>query len=337
MNYVSVGDMAQSFQLRQHNTQLRTTLSQLSQEVASGIKQDIGAAVAGDFSSLSGINRSLSMMDSYNVVTTEAALTTDTMQETLGVISSLSEDSATTLLSAATNSSPTLIDVTAANAAVKFDTLISALNTNVAGRYVFSGAATDTAPLADPADILSALKTEISGATSAEDAITLIDSWFSAPAGGGGFIDTAYRGDDSLGLSFRIADGETTSIDSSASDPRIRDVIKGFAIASLMADGLYEGDQGARSTLSVAAGERILSGNSSLTGLAAEIGSKQGKIADAQTRNQAESTSLKLARTELISVDPYESATALEAVSTQLETLYTLTSRLSRLSLADYI
>jgi flagellar hook-associated protein 3 FlgL len=337
MNYVSVGDMAQSFQLRQHNTQLKTTLSRLSEEVASGIKHDIGAAVAGDFSSLSGINRSLSMIDSYNVVTTEAALTTDTMQTTLSVIQSLSSDAGTTLLSAATNSSSALIDITAADAAVKFDSIIASLNTNVAGRYVFSGAATDTAPLASPENILSALRTEISGASSPDDTIALIDGWFAAPAGGGGFLDTGYLGDDSLGLNFRIAEGETTSIDSSASDPRIRDAIKGFAIASLMADGLHLGDQEARSTLSAAAGERILSGSSGLTGLAVEIGSKQGKIADAHTRNQAETTSLQLARSELISADPYESATALEAVSTQLETLYTLTSRLSRLSLADYL
>jgi len=337
MNYVSIGDMAQSFQLRQHNTQLKTTLSQLTHEVVSGVKQDIGAAVAGDFTSLSGLNRSLSMMDSYKVVSTEAALTTDTMQQTLGVIQSLSDDVGTTLMSDATNFSPTLLDVSVTDAAQKFSTIISALNTNVAGRYVFSGAATDTAPLADPADILAALKTEIAGAISADDALTIIDDWFAAPAGGGGFVDTAYRGDDSLGLTFRIADGETTSIDSSASDPRIRDALKGFAIASLMADGLFAGDQQARSTLATASSERILSGNSRLTALAADIGAKQGKTTDTNTRNQAESTALKLARNDLISADPYESATALEAVNTQLETLYTLTSRLSRLALADYL
>ena len=293
--------------------------------------------MAGDFTALSGIDRSLSMIDSYKVVTTEAALTTETMQNALGVIQTISSEAGTLLLSAVTNSSPTLVDASAADAAVKFDTIVSALNTNAAGRYVFSGASSNLAPLADSSEILAALQTEIAGAASATDAVALIDDWFDAPAGGGGFLDVAYRGENSLGLQFRIAEGESISIQSSAADTRIRDALKGFAMASLLAGGLYSGNQAARATLATASGERIISGNSALTGLVAEIGSKQGNIQDAQTRNQAESASLKIARSELIAADPYESATALDAVSTQLETLYTLTSRLSRLTLTDYL
>ena len=54
-------------------------------------------------------------------------------------------------------------------------------------------------------------------------------------------------------------------------------------------------------------------------------------------RNAAEASALQIARNGLVAADPYDTATAIQAVQTQIETLYTLTARLSRLSLTDYL
>ena len=54
-------------------------------------------------------------------------------------------------------------------------------------------------------------------------------------------------------------------------------------------------------------------------------------------RNGAETTSLQIARNGITAVDPYETASRLEATRQQLETLYTLTARISRLSLVDFL
>ena len=69
----------------------------------------------------------------------------------------------------------------------------------------------------------------------------------------------------------------------------------------------------------------------------AEIGSAQAHIENASARNAAEKTALEISRNELVAVDPYETATRLEAVRNQLDTLYALTVRMSRLSLAEYM
>ena len=45
----------------------------------------------------------------------------------------------------------------------------------------------------------------------------------------------------------------------------------------------------------------------------------------------------ELRRRGIVAADPFETANALEAAKTQLETLYALTARLSRLNLADYL
>jgi len=63
----------------------------------------------------------------------------------------------------------------------------------------------------------------------------------------------------------------------------------------------------------------------------------QARIDTATTRNTSEATALGIARAGLVQLDPYETATRLQHAETQLQLIYTLTARMSRLSLADYL
>lgn len=333
MNYLSIGDMAQAYQMRRHNLELKTTLSSLTSEVTTGVKSDLGDAVSGDFTALAGIDRSLTALSAYKTATTEAELSASTMQRALGTITDLDSGIGVALVSAGTTGTATIMDATLSDAATRFSTLISTLNINVTGRYLFSGAASDTPPLPAPDTILTALRSELVGATDAADVIARIDSWFDDPAG---FEATIYSG-AAAQSEFRIANRESISIEITANDPQLRDTLKGYATAALLKGGLFAGDLSARSTLSTVAGERIVQGDQNLAVLSADLGTVEAKIADAATRNDAERSALELARSELIAADPYESASALEAVRTQLETLYTLTARLSSLSMTDFM
>jgi flagellar hook-associated protein 3 FlgL len=71
--------------------------------------------------------------------------------------------------------------------------------------------------------------------------------------------------------------------------------------------------------------------------MAARLGTVEGQIEAASTRNNSETSSLQIARNGITGVDPYETASKLEATRQQIEMLYTLTSRISRLSLVDYL
>ena len=74
-----------------------------------------------------------------------------------------------------------------------------------------------------------------------------------------------------------------------------------------------------------------------LTELRAGLGSLQGRIEETATRNSAERTSTQLARLGLVGIDPYETASKLEDVQLQLQTIYTVTVRSSRLSLTEFL
>ncbi|SPH23424.1 hypothetical protein DEA8626_02487 [Defluviimonas aquaemixtae] len=337
MNYISIGDMAQSYQMRRHNVELQKHLVRLSEELTSGRKTDLAEALSGDFKVLAGIERSLETLAAFEVAGSEAALFAESLQRALENVETMTTDLAPALLVAGTNGGKTHVDTSAGDARQKLHSVVSALNTQVADRYLLSGAATDAKPLAGAQDILDALIVAASGQTTASGVEAAVASWFDAPSGAGGFLDVIYGGSGQGLAPFRTAPGSEARLDVTAADPALRDLLEGFALGALLAEGVLSGHTAERATLVRRSGETLIAANSDLAALRARIGSVEGHIADAQARNAAEISALTIARNAITAADPYETASALEAIQGQLETLYTLTARLSRLSLADVL
>lgn len=337
MTLVSIGDMARAFRMQGHNAQLKAALGRLTQEVTTGVQADRGRAVAGDFTALAGIDCSLRLLDAFATATTEAELVARSVQTALGTLQDLAGGFGATLLGISPSSSATMTDAATADARQRFDAAVSALNLKVAERYALSGEATDTRPLADPGTILAALTAAIAGQATGEGVATAVDAWFDAPAGGGGFLDIAYLGAGTPAAAARIGAGPAAEMSLTAADPALRGLLKGLALAALASEGALAGQPAERGALARAAGAWITGAGQDLAGLRAGIGATEARLADAATRNAAEASALRIARAGLVAADPYDSATALEAARTQIETLYTLTARLSRLSLAEYL
>ena len=68
-----------------------------------------------------------------------------------------------------------------------------------------------------------------------------------------------------------------------------------------------------------------------------EVGVLENRLETARTRNSVETDTLAMARAEMVGADPFETATRLQMVQTQLDTFYTLTARLSQLNLTGYL
>ncbi len=69
----------------------------------------------------------------------------------------------------------------------------------------------------------------------------------------------------------------------------------------------------------------------------ANLGTVEAHIETVSVQSASETSALEILKANLLSVDPYETASELQAVQTQLETLYALTARMSRLSLVDFL
>lgn len=337
MKYISVGDMSQTYLMRRHNTQLKNTMTTLSEELITGVQKDLGVAVKGDFTALSALNLAITRTDAYKQVAAEADLLGGTQQESLKLLQDHALEMGSGLIAAARSSVPAMVNSGVQDAAIRFDAITNALNVSYAGRYAFSGVATDTKPVASSEVITAALAGVVSSLTTANDIAAAVEAWFAAPTGGGGYLDTAYAGSNTPIAPVQVSETDRAEFTITAADTTLRNTLKGFALATLVAEGHVPNVVSVRAELAETAGNWIMTADTALSTLRSELGTVEAIVGQAQTRNAAQTTSLGLAKNELIGIDAYESATALEAVQGQLETLYTLTTRLSQLSLTDYL
>lgn len=332
MTRISVGDASLTNILARQGAEMRAQVQRASAEVTTGRHTDIAGALRGDVSPLLAIDASLSRLAAYKTTTTDAALQTAAQQSALAGLSSLAAGITTTLLGSRDFPTPVQVNSVAADARGRLATAIGLLNTQVSGRAVFAGVATDRVPLGSSDDLLSALETAAAGATTAGQVAAAVMNWFSDPLGFGAF----YQGGAPLSPT-PIAPGETAEISTTAMDPALRDTLAGFAMAALIDRGILPGNPEERARLAQMAGQTLLTSEDSRITLAARIGTVEAQIEAARSRNGAEGTALGILRSDIGSVDPYEAATRLETARAQLESLYLVTARVSRLNLVDYL
>jgi flagellar hook-associated protein 3 FlgL len=332
MSRISLGDASMTNILARQGADLRAQVSRASQEVTTGRYADIGQALRGDYSPLLAVDASLARLQSYASTTTEAASLTAAQQAALGSIGAHVSEATGSLLRASDFTTAAQVDMIAADVHNKLAGVIGLLNSQVAGRSAFAGVATDTAPLGQTEDLLTALATAAAGATTAGQVVSAVTTWFNDPGG----FQAFYQGGTPL-APVAIAPGESADLSTTALDPAIRETLAGFAMAALLDRGVLSGLHDERALLAQRGGEALLSSGEGRIALAARIGSVEAQIEDARTRNSTEATALGILRSDTGSVDPYEASTRLENARAQLESLYLVTARVSRLSLVEFL
>ena len=335
MGYLSVGDLALNFMNRHRSVVLKSQLARLSQELSTGEKNDLSTNATGDFSPINGLENALNETAAYETSLNEADLFFSTIQASLDMVQKSGEKLAPALLTAGASQSETMIQATGADAENQFAAIVSALNTQVAGRYVFSGTATDTPSLTSPETILNALQSAIGPQTTASAIVAAVDTWFDTP--GGGFDTLAYTGSGNPLSPFQLSHTEKATASLLGKDPKIKSALKGFALAALVGKGMLSGNIQERAALARKAGEKMLSAQQDISLIQAETGTSQARIEEARITASSHKHAMEMARSRIIGADPYQTATELEATRKQLESMYTLTVRLSRLSLAEFM
>jgi len=318
--------------LARQGATLRAELQNAATEMTTGIREDAGKAVRGDFGALASIDHALARLAGQAAVTAETALTAAAMQGALTVIGDGASGLATNLMRDTGLAVPEELAAVAQDATRRFETAIAALNTRVADRAVFGGTLPETAPLPDAGTLLAALDAATAGAATVEDVVTAVSDWFDDPAG----YAAHYAGGGARGP-LPVAAGETVSLPVTALDPAIRETLKGLATAALLDRGLFANQPEARAGVARAAGEMLLASADDRAVLAARVGTVEAQVEAAQSRNAGESAALDLARAGIVAADPYETAARLQDVEARLESLYVLTARLSGLSLTGYL
>lgn len=334
MSNNTLGDMASAYALRHQNTLLKTDIQNLNKELSTGKAADLASHLGGSYARLTGIERDMRVLGGYAVSISEAEQFTDLMQSRLDQIKSVSTGFARGLVASDASNSSVLSGAFADEGRVHFASVVSMLNSQAAGRNLFSGVTTDVTPVIDAEAFLAELETVVAGATTATDIETALDAWFAAPAGYDSF---AYAGSTTSLSPFKLSETARISVDIRADNTALKDVLKGLAMTALAdAPGTSLSAQ-EKGDLFRRSGTSLLSAEAGILGLEARIGVAQEQIERWSVRNQTERAGLDYAKGALLSVDPYETATELEAAQFQLESLYAVTVRLSQLSLVNFL
>jgi flagellar hook-associated protein 3 FlgL len=334
MSVSSLGDLAQNYVLRQRNTALKQQMTRLTQELASGQIADVRQVMAGNTAYLTDIDRKLNLLEGFSVATAEATHFSSTMQAALERFEEVGSDLGTALLAAGTGALGAATAETALTARSSLEAMVGTLNTDAAGRRLFSGTATDTPPLEGVETLLDGLRNAMTGAGTPADMMAAARDWFDDPAG---FEAAVYRGSDTPLASFSLSETESVKIEARATDERLTGAMRLAAVAALSEDPALGLDLAGRTELFRMAGQEMLGARDEVTALRAEVGFAEARIDRVATRNAAEETSLGFARGALLQVDPFDTATKLEEVQFQLESLYTVTARMSKLSLVNFL
>lgn len=333
MNAVSYGDLAHSFLLRRHTFAAKTEMQLLNSEVVTGQARDITAQVRGDVQPLAAIDTRLSRLEGYATLTRETGLMANAMQTALETISTVSADLSEFLIGANGNTIGSRVTAAGSTARANLGTVLSALNTRFGDQSIFAGKATASPAVKDAQTLLSAVEVAAAGARTAADVQAAVARWFDDPAGYEAMI---YQG-GAPRAPLRVSDGAEAQVRITALDPTIKETLKGLTMAALLDTGVLANVPQARLELAKTAGLHLLQSNTDRAALTGQLGAVQAQIDTSASQNSAESTALKILRNEITTVDPYEAATKLQDMHSQLERIYTLTARMTRLSLMDYL
>ncbi|WP_349367547.1 hypothetical protein [Salinarimonas sp.] len=212
---------------------------------------------------------------------------------------------------------------------------VEILNTDLNGRHLFAGRASDTPPVAPYAEIFAELRTALAGITDPDAVMTAVDAYFATttnwqPAG----ADNG-PGDPRASVTARVDEGQTVAVGARADEPAFRQMLVSLGALAAADTSVMTPEQYA--ALSARAADRLSRDNPQPAEVAADLGRAQATIAGVRERHEATGALLQEALDGVETVSTEEAAVSLLNLQTRLQASFQTTAILSRLSLVNYL
>lgn len=325
----------------------KAELGKAQQEATTGMVFDVGLSLgskSGQTISLRKEYDRLSVLTDMNKLLQQRMTTT---QSTTTTIIENTQDFLGDLTGA--NSSVESAEIAAKTAKSLLDSTTGLLNTSYNGEYIFSGVNTDVKPIADYTEG-SAAQTAVRQAFEDHFGFSISDPQVANITGDemkafleGDFAeqfndanwDANWSNASDTVIKSRISPSETASTSISANSDGFRKTIMSAVMVSEFATiGL---NNSAFQALSTQAMQTTTQGVTAMTSEQTTLGLAQQRTNAATTRIASQQKILNQSVLNLEEVDPYEAATRVNALMTQIETSYALTVQLQNMSLLNYL
>jgi flagellar hook-associated protein 3 FlgL len=346
-DYISTQYLSSSLQLSV--TKLTSQLATAQAESVSGQYADLGlqlGAQAGHEVSLQNENGLLETYTTTNASVATSLSTTTTALDTLRTNAQNTLNSLTEWQSGTDSGSP-LQNLGSSG----LQSLIATTNTSLGGQYVFGGINSATAPMtnyfAAPATAQTAIQSAFSSylgglsppATAQTVTAAQMQTFLASPAFTSQFQGAAWASNwssaSSTNVSSKISPSETITTSTNANQPGFQELAQAYTMLNEFTGTTI--NPAALQSVVANASSLVNQALTSLTTTEATIGSAQQRVTDANNNMSAQMTILQTQINSLDNVNLYQTSTQVSSLNTQIQTAYSLTAALQKLSLVNYI
>lgn len=335
MALTSLGDMARHFIGLRDITATRKQLARLNGEVTSGQAADPVRHLAGRSDRLFALNHKIATLGAEQKAAAALGQRLQTAREAVGTIEAARADLSQTLLSLPMAVTTQAFPRVGAEAEGALRAMVSALSTRQGPDYLFAGRNSDMAPVAPADDIIVQIRQVAAGAQNAQEVQQRVQQALVAP---GGLFDTAfYQGATGAEDRRDLGQGVQIGLGPRADDPAFRSLMATYATAMLVADSGLPISDTAKVEALHALGAELVAAAEPLAIATARLGGQENLAEQIAAARGAGLTAATMMRQDLVGIDQAEAISTFDQMQAQLEIQYTVTARLSGLSLAGYL
>lgn len=328
--------------------QAQNQMTKATTEATTGVYADIGVSLGGNAAKSVDFSREVDRIASIKSSNSIVGARMESSQLGLSKMKDVGDGLVSKLTALQGSKDPGSITVAIQSATSALSTMMDTANTMVNGEYLFSGINTDVQPLTDKttttsAAIVTQLNTYATGLGKAVSALTGAEmttfitttvepmfnqaNWTNATTG--------WSQASSQNMTSRISNSEVVESSTNANSEGMRY----FALASVMTSALL-GQTLSSDAMTAVTSKAITYTTKATSGLvtqASQLGLSQERVKKSNDALDAQSNIIKNKLVDLQGVDPYEASTLVKTLETQLETAYTIVSKIQQLSLVNYL
>lgn len=341
---MNVSTLTQNEFLRSRILDLQQRLIDTQAQVASGKKSQNFSGLGFDAPTSINLNNAKTTSETYLRATNTTAARMQTINQAMTRVADIAAEMRASALQAMTPGglpTPTGNAAIKAQATARLKEVISLLNTQMDGVYLFGGRSTSTPPMTNagdigqvgtPLDTAAALNGgfPLTNTASGDARYNAIDTLLQG-------TDFYYVGDTTPGatLTARVDDGLDVDYGYTGDAAPFKEVLRGlYALATT--DLNTTSDDGWRRVAELAVND-FTNGQRDVSGLVADLGVKQNGLTEIQTRHRDFQTTLAIQISTIEEVDTSEAMSRLSLQQTNLEVTFKVLASMKDLTLAKLL
>jgi flagellar hook-associated protein 3 FlgL len=348
MKLSSISSSAIQNAMRLTIRQSQNDMTQASLEATTGVYADIGVSLGGKTAQSIDLTRETSRIDAILGSNSVAEGRMTASQDALSNMSTAAQDFMNQLIALRGNKDSTSAALTQQKATDSLSSLIGAGNTAVNGQYIFAGTNTDVQPLTDnSAAATTAIQTaltaystglgvptsQLTGAQMTTFITTKVEPMFAASGAGSQW--NQWSAASSQNLTSRISNSEVVDTSTNANGPGMRYLALAATVTTALSGLTLSSD--AANAVTDQATSYARQAVDGLNEQASQLGLSQSRATKADDALNAQKNIFNNSIVDLQGVDPYEASTKVNSLETQLQTAYTIVSKIQQLSLVNYL